>query len=68
MDYAFHKMQLDYQARHQRGRIFLFGIELTNRWDLAFFRDHDFVELIGAGERFYCDPSLYEFFRIGRVR
>ena len=68
INYGLKKMdKSEYKSTHWRGKIYLLGIELTNKSDDSFFKDHDFVEITNPSEnvRLRIDPSLYEFTRIG---
>jgi len=68
INYGLKKMEnSEYKSTHWRGKIYLLGLELTNKSDDSFFKDHDFVEITNSNKnvRLRIDPSLYEFTRIG---
>ena len=68
INYGLEKMnKSDYKSTHWRGKVYLLGIELTNKFDDSFFNDHDFVEITNSKKniKLRIDPSLYEYTRIG---
>lgn len=60
----------DWSATPMVAQIYLFGVNVHPFISSPFFKDHDFVKIENnrTGERFFVDPSLYDYTGIERVR
>lgn len=63
------KLENKIEAKHQVGKLHLFGIDIHHFFDSSFFRDHDFNEIknIETGEVISVDPSVSDYFWINRI-
>jgi hypothetical protein len=59
-----------YKISHQRGHVTLFGFKLNKFLKGNFYQDHDFVRIENSAvsKYYFCDPSLYEYFRIHKIQ
>ncbi len=69
IQYAIKKLDMEeaFISSQQRGKIYILGIEITNRLNLSFFKDHDYIQVIDVekNDTIMLDPVLYDYFRIG---
>ncbi|WP_165041893.1 hypothetical protein [Dysgonomonas sp. ZJ709] len=59
----------DWDARPVKGKLYLFGSELTTKAKKSYFKNHDFVIFTNkqTKEEIYVDPSIHDYFKINRV-
>jgi len=71
-NYLIKKNQLEskIEAHHKIGQLYFLGIDIHQFFDSAFFRDHDFneIEILESGEKYYIDPTIYDYFWISRIQ
>lgn len=59
----------DWSAKPVKGKLYLFGGEMTSKSKDSFFNDHDFVIFSNkeTKEKIYVDPTVYDYLKIDRV-
>jgi len=71
LNYAVERMNSEYYSiDHVRGSIHFLGIDLSKLTNNPFFQDHDFIRIRNNNldKEYFCDPSLFEFLRIDRIK
>jgi len=71
LTYACEKLNNEiYKISHVRGKIKFLGIEITSEKYGNFYKDHDFVKIenISTAKHYYSDATIYELFRISRIK
>ena len=58
-----------YEVRHLYGKLYFMGFDLHRLFKSAFFKDHDYVEIINESteKKTYIDPSLSDYLWIKHV-
>jgi hypothetical protein len=60
----------EWKAKHKVGEIYFLGYNIHPVFKSKFFKNHDFVmiENIKTNEIIAVDPTLYDYFRINKIR
>lgn len=64
------QLQDEISAAHKIGKLEVFGINIHQYFDSAFFKDHDFNEIRNrkTGKSISIDPSLSDYLYIDRIK
>ena len=65
-----HKLDKEWKVKHEVGEIYFLNKNINQYFTSKFFKDHDFVVLENTEtkERIAMDASLYDYFRINKIR
>jgi len=65
----FKNINREWVVKHKVGNIYFFNININSYFNSGFFQNHDFVivENVKTKEIIVVDPSLYDYFKIGKV-
>lgn len=63
-------LEEQFSTNHIVAKIYFFNYELTQLFDAAFFKDHDFVQIVDLDKEkhLFFDPSLKDYIGVGEVR
>ena len=71
LTYACKKLNSEiYKVSHVRGKIKFLGIEITSKIHGNFYKDHDFVKIENKSidKHYFSDATIYELFKISRIK